>query len=339
MFDINCKKNFPTTDVILGDITDESVKKQIIEKSHNIVGIIGGPPCVAYSLSGLRDPSDPRGHLFKDYIDIVSRVKPKFIVMENVIGLLSIEHNKDNLNDEESIQIEKVNKLEEKIITLKQKRKHNKDIFSDEDKQELTKYQRNLKKINLSSFREPVLEKIRRNLLNIGYNTEYKILKAVEFGCPQKRERVIIIGSLSGNITYPSPNPTIIKTVRDAIEDLEDVPENKQLSHIFTKHSYDFILKIKETKEGDSVNPNYKEANYRCIYDRPSPTVKENHGAVLVHPKLHRSMTPRELARLQTFPDDFIFCGSKKAVLMQIGNAVPCKLSESVANHIKLNLL
>ena len=266
------KKNFPTTDVILGDITNESVKKQIIEKSHNVVGIIGGPPCVAYSLSGLRDPNDPRGHLFKDYIDIVSRIKPKFIVMENVIGLLSIEHNKDNLTEEESIQVKKVNELEEKIITLKQKRKHNKDTFSDEDKQELTKCQRSLKKIDLSSFREPVLEKIRRNLSIIGYNTEYKVLKAVEFGCPQKRERVIIIGSISKNITYPSPNPGIIKTVRDAIEDLEDIPENKHLSHIFTKHSSDFILKIKETKEGNSVNQTIKQII--DVYDHRAQQLK-----------------------------------------------------------------
>lgn len=86
---------------------------------------------------------------------------------------------------------------------------------------------------------------------------------------------------------------------------------------------------------GESVYPKYKESFLRCHPDKPSNTVKENHGGVFVHYNQPRVMTPRELARLQSFPDDFIFQGSKSNVLVQIGNAVPCQLSRVIAKQIK----
>ena len=74
---------------------------------------------------------------------------------------------------------------------------------------------------------------------------------------------------------------------------------------------------------------------FRCKPDEPSNTVKENHGGVFIHYEKHRVMTPRELARLQSFPDEFIFEGSKSKILVQLGNAVPCKLSQAIAKEIK----
>ena len=67
----------------------------------------------------------------------------------------------------------------------------------------------------------------------------------------------------------------------------------------------------------------------------PSNTVKENHGGVFIHYEKHRVMTPRELARLQSFPDDFKFKGTKSNMLIQLGNAVPCGLSNAIAIEIK----
>jgi DNA (cytosine-5)-methyltransferase 1 len=80
----------------------------------------------------------------------------------------------------------------------------------------------------------------------------------------------------------------------------------------------------------------FSDAFKRCHWDKPSPTVKENHGGVHIHPELNRVMTPRELARLQTFPDDFIFLSTKSNVLKQIGNAVPPKLAYEIAKQVKL---
>lgn len=333
------KQNFPNTNVIKGDITEEDIKNKICDTNGKVIDIvIGGPPCVAYSLSGLRDPSDPRGRLFTDYMEVVSRLNPKLILIENVVGILSMEHQKDNLTEEQIKNLEPIIKLEAEIIRLKQKKKHNKSDFDKKDEKALKK---NIKKFNecdLSDYREPVMDQITNALVKLNYTVKHKVHKAVEFDCPQKRERVIIMGirnDLNIKPSFPKPSKKPPPTVRDAIEDLEEMEEDKNLSHILTKHSEEFIKKIKNTEQGESVNSKFKEANYRPIYDEQSPTVKENHGAVMVHPILNRSMTPRELARLQTFPDDFIFKGSKKDILCQIGNAVPVNLSKALAEHIQ----
>ena len=82
--------------------------------------------------------------------------------------------------------------------------------------------------------------------------------------------------------------------------------------------------------EGQSLYGNYSDAWKKSPWDKPSCTVKENHGGVNIHPKLPRVLTPRELAALQSFPDDFIFQGSKKWQLVQIGNAVPALLGKAI---------
>ena len=88
-----------------------------------------------------------------------------------------------------------------------------------------------------------------------------------------------------------------------------------------------------------SLYPTYQDAFKRLAWDQLSPTVKENHGGIFVHPDLPRVCTPRELARLQSFPDNFIFCGSKSAILKQIGNAVACQMAKIIAKIAKTALL
>ena len=104
----------------------------------------------------------------------------------------------------------------------------------------------------------------------------------------------------------------------------------------FIENNYDIFIveKIKNTPIGKGVYKKYSEAFFRCRPDEPSGTVKENHGGVFVHYEKNRSMTPRELARLQSFPDNFIFKGTKASILKQLGNAVPCLLSDALAKNI-----
>ncbi|SJZ49581.1 DNA cytosine methyltransferase [Mycoplasmopsis verecunda] len=195
------------------------------------------------------------------------------------------------------------------------------------------------------SFRENdgvlVIDKIISMLNDIGYYSKYILLDASNFGVPQKRERVIFIGSRKSQkkkvddvIERLSETKLPVVTVRDAIEDLENIEENKGFNHIFSKHTPEMIEKIKQTPEGKSVMKGYSDAFRKQFYDKPSTTVKENHGGVHVHPTKHRVMTPRELARLQSFPDDFIFTSTKTNILKQIGNAVPPKLSEEIVKII-----
>ena len=340
------KHNYPDTNVIVGDITMNDIKQKIYLhfKNKTCHIIIGGPPCVAYSLSGKRDPRDPRGQLFKDYIDMVINLKPEICIMENVKGTLNMLHDKDNLNKEEKKQADKHYDLEKKKIILEDKNKHK--TITDNEKKELVQLKKQVKQSekNMSNIRIKVSEKIKKTFNDIGYNVEYKLLNSANYGVPQLRERVIFIAvrnDLKLNITFPeethSKNDLDKKkwvSVKDAIDDLKLKEEDKSLSHIFTKHSHSFIEKIKNTECGKPVNPKYSESNFKCNPNLPSNTVKENHGAVFVHYENNRSMTPRELARLQSFPDNFIFKGTKSSILKQLGNAVPCLLSECIAKNI-----
>ena len=130
-------------------------------------------------------------------------------------------------------------------------------------------------------------------------------------------------------------NKKLWKTVKEAIEYLEDEAENKGTNHIFSKHSEDIKQKINNVKIGESLYKSYGDSFHKCDPDKPSRTVKENHGGVNLHPKKARALTPREMARIQTFPDDFIFEGSKSKQLVQIGNAVPVKLAYEIGRHFK----
>ena len=315
--------------------------------------ILGGPPCVAYSMSGHRNSRDPRGQLFKDYVEIVKKLKPKVFVMENVKGILTILHDKPKLTKKEQTLADEYYQLEEEKIKLIAEKKllssRDTSIEKINDNKIAIKRINNLlkkQKPNILKFRMKVTDIIKNTFNDIGYNVEMKLLNSANYGVPQKRERVIFIGArkdLDINISYPeithNENGNDGKnkwfTVRDAIDDLKDMDNNENIQQIYTTHSDTFLEKIKNTDIGKSVNPKYTEAFFRCNPDKPSNTVKENHGAVFIHYEKDRVMTPRELARLQSFPDDFIFKGSKSSMLVQLGNAVPCGLSHAVAKEIK----
>ena len=356
------KHNFPTTNVIVGDITQKNIKNSIYtsfeEKKCDI--IIGGPPCVAYSMAGKRHSRDPRGQLFNDYTQIVQKLKPKAFIMENVKGILTILHDKPILTPEEKALADKYYKLEGEKLRLQEEKRSLSHKKKKKDSIPVLKNKKNLENINkllknmkkdLPKFRTNVTNIIIDQLQQLGYKVKMKLLNSANFGVPQKRERVIFVGvrnDIKKEFHYPiethSKNGENGKlkwiTVKQAIDDLKDIEEDKDnLQQIYTKHNQKFIEKIKNTPIGKSVNPKYTEAFFRCDPDKPSNTVKENHGGVFVHYEKNRVMTPRELARLQSFPDDFVFKGSKSSMLIQLGNAVPCKLSQAIAKQIKKILL
>jgi len=175
----------------------------------------------------------------------------------------------------------------------------------------------------------------------IGYKINVTVLNSADYGVPQIRKRVIFIGNRIDAVNYhPSPilSQTEYKTVKDGVKRFMDMPENKDINHVFTRHNEEMTKRLSVLPEGKSLYENYSDAWKRLYWEQPSATVKENHGGVHVHPKFPRVMTARELAALQSFPDDFIFEGAKKWQLVQIGNAVPPLLAKAIGLAIKKSL-
>lgn len=255
----------------------DTVKRELDGRELDIVA--GGFPCQGFSMAGNRIVDDPRNSLYRELIEIVTKLQPKFVVCENVKGLRSMLDGK----------------VEQQII---------------------------------ADFKA------------IGYEVNVTTLCAADYYTPQKRERVIFIGNRIGKNNY-HPKPLLLPheyiTTGDAIADLMNHPEDEVFNHVPTKHREDMAKKILETPEGNSLYKGYSDAWKKCPWNEPSCTIKENHGGVNLHPKLPRVLTAREMARLQSFPDDFIFMGKKNKQLVQIGNAVPPLLGKAIGLAIRIS--
>ena len=183
-----------------------------------------------------------------------------------------------------------------------------------------------------------VEQKILSDFKEIGYDMNVTTLCAADYTVPQKRERVIFIGNRLGKRNYhPQPmlTPSQYKTTGEAIGDLMNHPEDKAFNHVPTRHKPEMQERMLACPEGQSLYKGDSDAWKKCPWDEASCTIKENHGGVNVHPKLPRVLTAREMARLQSFPDDFIFEGPKNKQLVQIGNAVPPLLGKAIGLAVR----
>jgi DNA (cytosine-5)-methyltransferase 1 len=215
------------------------------------------------------------------------------------------------------------------------------------------------------------------------YTLDSDVLCAADFGAPQKRMRFVIMGikkSIAPKVTLPIGSFTEKKyrSVRDAIEDLEDVTpvcdlaEDKDgitleekdglcdlaqtlrnssvlKNHIITRTTETAMERFRALKQGENfhaLDENLKTNTYtdasrtqstiylRLNYNEPSGTVVNVRKSMWIHPTLDRAISVREAARLQTFPDSFVFCGSKDKQYQQVGNAVPPIMAKSIAKKL-----
>jgi len=170
-------------------------------------------------------------------------------------------------------------------------------------------------------------EKMINEFEEVGYRTKYKTMLSSDYGVPQNRKRVIIIGTKNTIEIEPNfPEPTHLNnhlTIKDAIFDLPKEYSETVANHQGSKHK---------------VKINQYVGNRKLDWDKPSPTItgrgSRTGGAVIhPHPNCHRRLSVRECARIQTFPDNFIFSGSNGAGFAHIGNAVPPILSFHIAKE------
>lgn len=164
-----------------------------------------------------------------------------------------------------------------------------------------------------------VLKVILHDLEECGYKVSFKLFDSKDYDVPQKRQRVIIIGvrnDIDFEPKWPEPSGTII-TLRQAIGDLP-LEYDESIQHVGTKHKCAVTGYL---------------GNRELNWDEPAPTITGRGGGsggpvIHNHPSLKRRLTVRECARIQTFPDSFVFRGSISSMYKQLGNAVPCRFSE-----------
>ena len=180
---------------------------------------------------------------------------------------------------------------------------------------------------------EKIINKIITDLIKLEYFTCYKVLKASNYNVPQNRERLIIIGIKLD--LFPIPSGKKIT----AIEALADLPEKESYlnAHIRFNTTEGITEKIKKLKQGERISDKFNCCKQRLYADKPSKTIVTK--PIYIHPIYDRLLTPRELARLQSFPDDFYFCGMKTSMVKQIGNAVPPLMAFEIAKKLKEALI
>jgi DNA (cytosine-5)-methyltransferase 1 len=311
------KLNHIDTEVDTTDILNIDFEKKFKPFQNKVNIVIGGPPCQGFSQKGKRiGISDERNFMFRQFIKAVEIIKPDCFVMENVSNILTAENG---------------------------------------------------------YFRDEIISSFER----IGYKTESNILKTEKFGVPQTRRRAFFLGA-KGRLNFHLPNGNGLKTtVIEAISDLpilisgegydtqnytsEPLNAYQQLmrknssvvkNHFSTKHSDTVLERLSLISIGSKKESLPSHHRTKSIHsgtwmrlnpDGFSPTITTRFdtpsSGQFTLPYQDRCLTIREAARLQSFPDDFIFSGNKSTQMLQVGNAVPPLVAFEIAKVIKKNFM
>lgn len=306
-------KNRNNPNMIVADITKLPIHETFGKYRGQVDLVVGGPPCQGYSQKGQRKTiNDPRNFLFRYFVDVVKEVSPRYFVMENVPNLLTAEKGY----------------FKNELITM---------------------------------FTE------------LGYTVNAQVLCAADYGVPQNRNRAFIIGKKNSDKPVDMPRKVEKRTtIWDAISDLaylksgegEEVSvykrpadskyqtlmrknSHKVFNHVATNHSKIALerLEMIPPKGGKEFLPPehltksiYSGTWERMDADDISVTITTRFdtpsSGKFTHPYLNRAISVREAARIQSFPDDFRFYGTKTSQMKQVGNAVPPMLSRAIAESI-----
>ncbi len=357
------RKNYKNINMIEGDvksISNEKIKEMVGEKPVDI--IIGGPPCQSFSTVGQRRYDD-KAKLFFEYLRILKIVRPKMFLFENVKGILSMR--------------EVFYKLDDNGQVMKEKKK----IGHEGGKQ------REIEVPIIDYKGDKIIDVIKREFGNIeenfGYETKDYLVNAADFGVPQNRERVVIVGIRKDlKIDKPKYIGSVKEklTIEMAISDLPELKEEEKKEeytlppqtpyqkvmrkdspvlkdHFCGSYGEKMRVVIKNVKEGEGRNDfnklvdagiidkkYYLTSGFANTYgrlerDKPSTTITNNlatpSGLRCIHYEQNRALSPREGARIQSFPDWFEFVGSRTDITRQIGNAVPPLLAMALAREIE----
>lgn len=357
-------ENFPNIHMEncdIRDLTEDKIRKLInvsqLPEGEEVDLIIGGPPCQSFSTVGQRIYDD-KAKLYEEYLRILNIVRPKMFLFENVKGILSMR--------ETFYKKDKNGEIQYRILKNQETGKESKRPI-------------------VEGHGKKIMEIISDKFANIddgfGYIITDRVLNAVDYGVPENRERVFIIGirkdlNIDFDWEFVQEQPL---TIEEAISDLPELTEgqsvnnytepahnqyqqlmrgkNIELTQHFCGHYGDKIRTvIKNIGQGQGkddfnalvdagkiradyrLTSGYHNTYGRLIANQPSTTITNNmctpSGLRCIHYSQNRALSPREGARIQSFPDWFKFCGTRTDVTKQVGNAVPPLLAIKLAHHI-----
>jgi DNA (cytosine-5)-methyltransferase 1 len=303
------------------DVSSEMLMQEVANRfglkscqGSDIDLISGGPPCQPFSTAGSRQSIlDPRGNLFFDFLQTVNEIRPKFFLIENVRGILSSSLLHRPLNERGS-----------KFPSL-----------SEEEKP--------------GSMMNLILSRIQE----IGYKVKYQLLDSSLYGLPQKRHRVFFVGQredIEGEFQFPAwTHEGDLVSLREGLTGLVDedrecanYPESrlKYLRLLSAGQNWRSLPgELQKEAMGGAYNSGGGKVGFyrRLDWGKPAPTITTSpiqKSTDMCHPDLLRPLSVRECARLQSFPDDWGFCGSVASKYKQIGNAVPPLMGRLIGEQI-----
>lgn len=321
------RANRPDLNLFEGDVATLSG-----EDIFNLAGIepgeltvlFGGAPCQSFSTAGKRRSfDDARGNLVLEFLRLIHETRPDYFVLENVRGLLSaaISHRPlaERGDDFPALQ-------------------------ADEQPGSVMNY-------------------IYEMLNTLGYTAHHQLLMAADYGVPQIRQRVFMIGSRNGELV-PFPRPTHTKqpdlfssqtwrTLGDALADLQqetvEAPQlnEKTLKYLKYVPPGGYWKDIPDALQAEALGGAYNSSGgrvgffRRLSFDKPAPTLvtsPNQKATMMCHPTEDRPLSVKEYARIQQFPDDWVFTGNMTSRYRQIGNAVPVGLAYAVATALKQHI-
>jgi DNA (cytosine-5)-methyltransferase 1 len=319
--------NNPDVDFVLGDIRlidpKESISRLAL-RPGDLTVLLAGPPCQGFSESNRRTRTDrnPKNHLYADFIRFLGVLRPTWFVFENVAGLRTLANG---------------------------------------------------------TFLRRIVNKCRA----VGYSVEWTELNAGDYGIPQLRRRIFVIGNRNASpILFPEPTHGVGRkpyvTVREAIGDLPALPNGCSIDYmrycptrdgltpyqrmmrlitngaknfqgnLVTRNSQNVIIRYQHIRQGENwesipteLMANYQDCTrchtgiyHRLAWEKPAKVIGNFRKNMLIHPEEDRGLSVREAARLQSFPDSYVFLGSIGFQQQQVADAVPPLLAQEVAARI-----
>lgn len=340
------------------ELSSDKVLKEDIRKIVSNIGdyvtdevdiVVGGPPCQGFSSANQqRIIDDPRNELYKYYIEAIKRICPKFVVMENVRGMLSVANQV--VDDYKAIQIQKDGNEYTYDVAYRLLNSVNFGVAQSRERLIYVAIRNDISEIRHITP-EVVFQEIEKSCEK---NQQHNLRAALEYIKPLEAPRIKGVTETDDNKTGMKIGLNTYDSCGNAY--LRSINYGRELPYVFNHKArycsdvnYEIFRRLGQGE--DATDPKiadimpyahrngiFKDKYFKLYADKPCRTITAHMKMDClshIHPFQVRSLTPREAARVQSFPDDYLFLGAYLKTYMQIGNAVPVLMAKQIAEIIK----